>query len=930
MDDHHSTGATAYAAPSAAAGTGPDWQPRADSLFLGRARLIQTIAERLEPDSPATGCLLIGEEGSGKSALMRHVLQLHGQDAYTIHVRGSAFAGRTPFGALTFLLSDLDPEASSHPVLILRGLTALVRERAAGRTIILAVDNAEELDEFSAMVLSQMVVNRSARMIAAFRDFSAAPSEFMGLWREGLLTRLDLEPMLPSDCAHLLEAELRGPVSRAAAEDLARISGGNPSRLLAAAADYRDSGRLVLAGRVWVLAPGRQPAFPRLYAAMGIKLSALEPGQRELLEFLALAGALPLTQILEHVDSLDVDALQEAGLLLLTHAGVPALSLVDPTLGTVLRAQLDAGRRQELLDRILPDPIVSPPLRSAEWLLSAGAKLTPELALSAGRAANDEGDSAAAERFITADPNYLSSPAAVLELACAHLHRRDHQAAAGIVDRHRQAGGAPSASVENLRLLMAESRAGCLAVTEQIRDNLPPLPEGGTNTGKHTSLLDEGERMLAALRDRGMGRAEAAQLTGELTLARARCLSQHGKYTESAAFLSGVYARGDEIGRGFRVLVGSWLCEAWGMTDRQSDALELAATLWNLLADGLPSDLEEGPAAEARARLVHVLLVTGAVAAADACLAPETDAVEHGAFGGTVREICEGMLRAFEGRGPAATAHLLPALRQLEAADPFGMLRTVQCAAAYAAALQGQDDRAWEHLRSAGAVSGSPSWAMQRTGAHFAVLAQGVLKSPETGPTLEELAAADEERGAGSYALLATLGAVRLGRTDAAQQLLDIASGLQGNFARFCEIYAKGAGEFDAQLLLLAADAAHADGHDLLAREIREQALEVASGAGDRATVRFIHRSRRLLSAEADHDGEVEDCLRGLTARERVIARSAANGTSNKIIAQELSISVRTVEGHLYQIYSKLHVGSRRELARLVAAGKPAAVAGAQ
>ena len=140
------------------------------------------------------------------------------------------------------MLSELEPEEASHPVLILRGLTDLIRERAAGRPVILAVDNAEELDEFSAMVLSQMVVNRSAHMFAAFRDFSAAPAEFMGLWREGLLTRLDLEPMLPSECAHLLEAELRGPISRAAAEDLTRVSGGNPNMLLAAAADYRDSG----------------------------------------------------------------------------------------------------------------------------------------------------------------------------------------------------------------------------------------------------------------------------------------------------------------------------------------------------------------------------------------------------------------------------------------------------------------------------------------------------------------------------------------------------------------------------------------------------------------------------------------------------------------------------------------------------------------
>ena len=40
----------------------------------------------------------------------------------------------------------------------------------------------------------------------------------------------------------------------------------------------------------------------------------------------------------------------------------------------------------------------------------------------------------------------------------------------------------------------------------------------------------------------------------------------------------------------------------------------------------------------------------------------------------------------------------------------------------------------------------------------------------------------------------------------------------------------------------------------------------------------------------------------------------AAAGTSNRKIAEQMHVSVRTVEGHLYQVYSKLHVASRTEL----------------
>lgn len=50
-----------------------------------------------------------------------------------------------------------------------------------------------------------------------------------------------------------------------------------------------------------------------------------------------------------------------------------------------------------------------------------------------------------------------------------------------------------------------------------------------------------------------------------------------------------------------------------------------------------------------------------------------------------------------------------------------------------------------------------------------------------------------------------------------------------------------------------------------------------------------------------------------LSPREREILRLAAKGMHNKDIASELSISVRTVEGHLSHILTKLDVTSRTE-----------------
>ncbi len=56
-----------------------------------------------------------------------------------------------------------------------------------------------------------------------------------------------------------------------------------------------------------------------------------------------------------------------------------------------------------------------------------------------------------------------------------------------------------------------------------------------------------------------------------------------------------------------------------------------------------------------------------------------------------------------------------------------------------------------------------------------------------------------------------------------------------------------------------------------------------------------------------------EELIEPLTERELEVLRFAAKGMGNKQIAAELSISDRTVQGHLANIYSKLHVTTRTE-----------------
>jgi two-component system response regulator DctR len=66
--------------------------------------------------------------------------------------------------------------------------------------------------------------------------------------------------------------------------------------------------------------------------------------------------------------------------------------------------------------------------------------------------------------------------------------------------------------------------------------------------------------------------------------------------------------------------------------------------------------------------------------------------------------------------------------------------------------------------------------------------------------------------------------------------------------------------------------------------------------------------------------GERAARLSSLTEREVDVMQRVAAGKLNKVIAEELHVSVRTVEVHRARVYAKLGVRSAAEVATLLAA----------
>ena len=96
------------------------------------------------------------------------------------------------------------------------------------------------------------------------------------------------------------------------------------------------------------------------------------------------------------------------------------------------------------------------------------------------------------------------------------------------------------------------------------------------------------------------------------------------------------------------------------------------------------------------------------------------------------------------------------------------------------------------------------------------------------------------------------------------------------------------------------------------AREPLRRALDLATRCGAQAIARRAREE--LIAAGAKPRRERISGVEALTASELRVAQLAAQGLTNRQIAQALFITMRTVSAHLGQVYSKLDVRDRAQL----------------
>jgi DNA-binding NarL/FixJ family response regulator len=108
---------------------------------------------------------------------------------------------------------------------------------------------------------------------------------------------------------------------------------------------------------------------------------------------------------------------------------------------------------------------------------------------------------------------------------------------------------------------------------------------------------------------------------------------------------------------------------------------------------------------------------------------------------------------------------------------------------------------------------------------------------------------------------------------------------------------------------------------DAMREAVRQ--LDALGATATSARVRQLMRRQGVAAIPRGSRASTKEDPLGVTAREREVLTLICAGASNVEIAEQLMISVKTVDHHVSAILAKLGVGSRQDAAQLALASVP-------
>lgn len=350
------------------------------SDVLDRARVLATQGD---------GVLFMGKPGVGKTRLLAEVLDLlTNRNYYVERFVGSVSTGSVPFGPLISLLPDGAIDRTQQ----VAGVRRTLIERAQGRPIVLAVDDAHLFDDASLACLVDLVHRSDVVLLGTARSTEPLPLDLTALWASESVHRIDVEPLNQSDTTELARQLLGKPVSETLAVQLWDRTKGLPLFVRELLLDVLAQELVVLNEGTWALDRDLRTGA-RLHEVVDARLAHIPDQARRLLELLALAEPMAV-DLLTHDEGSELDMLEQRGLAKCEHlAGRWVARVEHPLITEAVATSVPTRRRIEILRdvgaRMVATEFSAPgdALRTALWFEECGDKLPVSLALAAGREA---------------------------------------------------------------------------------------------------------------------------------------------------------------------------------------------------------------------------------------------------------------------------------------------------------------------------------------------------------------------------------------------------------------------------------------------------------------------------------------------------------------------------------------------------------------
>jgi DNA-binding CsgD family transcriptional regulator len=945
--------------------------PPGGAPLVGRDRELEAVLAAIEGAGhrPVAVC---GEPGIGKTRLLTEIAaHEERREALVLVGRAAEFERDLPFAVWVDALDDyvrslegaalaevadaavVDELATVLPALarhagptpvptpideryrVYDAMRSLLERLAGDRPFLLVLDDLHWADHASGDLVAALLRRppRKVGLLVALRPHQAPPRLLAALdrsERDGGLLRVTLGPLDRAATDRLLGDGI-APELRAALHD---DSGGNPFFVeqLARAAPGRRRGAV--------------PAG--VTDAIAEELRALAPGTRRILDAAAVVGDPFEPKLVAVAAQAPGDEVEDALDRLATH------DLVRPT---------DVPRRFSLRHPLVRRAVYES--AGAAWRLGAHARIAQALA---DRGASPEllahhvarsarpGDAGAVETLRAAAQGTLArAPATAAEWL---------RAALALV-------GSPGSDATRVELLTVQSTAlAAVGRFEEAASSLVEavelLPGGASDqrirlTAKVAGIehrigrhRDAGERLLAALRDLPEQRSRehlpllmalaanafyasdtaAMERWAEETRAVAEAVGDaaHAFAATAALTMAAVVAgrtaeaarRRDDAGRRFDALSDAELAE------RLVGAQFL--TLAEMYLDHVKPMTAHSERALAVARrfhqreLVSVLTISqawgaGIVGRLDEAARVIDGAVEAARLLDTPFDLAwvlmnQGCIASFAGDRALALSAAEEAVELAAAVDDSIIAAYPSMVLGDAVLLTGNAERAAEVLIAGG---GGPDIPL--IPGFWRCYCLDELATAELGRRRPQAAArAAEAAGAHADAIGSRLGR---GWADRARARVELDAGDAHEAARLAlasaDALAAGAARAEAARSRILAGHALALGgdRDEAVVDLRE-ALRTLEACGAHGRADEAARALRRIGHRPQRGDRAASGLGALSAREREVVALIAGGRTNREIAGELYVSTKTVETHVRNVFTKLRVSSRLEIARLV------------